>query len=135
MELPAQTKGLERSDGVRIDVRDTSVCLEEPGVYFMEPSGGVVVINVAREERRFDGIPMEHFEALGLPVLKVESGGAEKQSAALRSTEEVSNEVMAARDVESRQSWWRFVLGAVIVVLGIETLWSANVAAGRIRVV
>jgi hypothetical protein len=70
-----------------------------------------------------------------LPVLKVESGGAEQQSAALRSTEEVSNEVMAARDVESRQSWWRFVLGAVIVVLGIETLWSANVAAARSRVV
>ena len=135
MELPAQTKGLKRSDGVRIGVRDTSVCLEEPGVYFMEPSGGVVVINVAREERRFDSIPMERFEALGLPVSKVEAGGGEKQSAALRSTEEVSNEVMAARDVESRQSLWRFVLGAVIVVLGIETLWSANVAAARSRVV
>jgi hypothetical protein len=109
--------------------------LEEPGVYFMEPSGGVVVINVAREERRFDSIPKERFEALGLPVSKVEAGGGEKQSAALRSTEEVSNDVMAAREVESRQSWWRVLLGAVIAVLGIETLWSANVAAARSRVV
>jgi hypothetical protein len=78
---------------------------------------------------------MEHFEALGLPVSKVEAGGAENQQAALRSKEEVSNEVMAARDIESRQSLWRFVLGAVIALLGIETLWSANVSAARSRVV
>lgn len=135
VELPVQTASLKRSDGVRIDVSDPSVCLEEPGVYFMEPSGGVVVINVAREERRFDSIPMEHFEALGLPVSKVEAGGAANQPAAIRSTEEVSNEVMAARDIESRQSLWRFVLGAVIAVLGVETLWSANVSAARSRVV
>jgi hypothetical protein len=133
LELPAGTQCLKRSDGFRIDVSDSSVRLEEPGVYFMEPSGGVVVINVGREEKRFDSIPMERFESLGLPVLKGEAVGSEDQPAALSVNKEFSNEVLASREVESRQSWWRVVLGAVIAILGIETIWSANVSAGRSR--
>jgi hypothetical protein len=135
LELPVETRVLKRSDGLRIDVSDASACLEEPGVYFIEPSGGMVVVNVAREERLFDSIPVERLEALGLPVAKVDADGFDTQPTGLRSAQGLSNDAMAAREVESRQSWWRILLGAVIAALGIETFWSANLSSGRSRVV
>lgn len=135
LELPVETRVLKRSDGLRIDVSDASACLEEPGVYFMEPSGGMVVVNVAREERLFDSIPVERLEALGLPVSKVDADGFDTQPTGLRSSQGLSNDAMAAREVESRQSWWRILLGAVIAALGIETFWSASLSSGRSRVV
>ena len=92
-----------------------------------------MVINVARDERRFGSIPVEQLEALGLPLLKGMAGSGLPKLAAIDAGEGLANEVLAARDLESRQSLWRIVLGAVIVLVGIETVWSARLSAARSR--
>ena len=51
--LPGETRSLRRGDGLSVLVQEARAVCEEPGVYGMEPQGGVVVINVARDERPF----------------------------------------------------------------------------------
>lgn len=130
--LPEQTRSLKRGDGLSVSVQDARAVLEEPGVYGMEPQGGVVVINVARDERRFGTMLPAQFEALGFPLVKASEDGASlPRSEDAIGAGAISNEVLAARDLESKQSWWRLVLGAAIALIGVETVWAARISSAR----
>lgn len=130
--LPEETRSLKRSDGLSVLVKDARAVLHEPGVYGMEPQGGVVVVNVVRDERRFGSMSAAQLEALGFPLVKAsESGERLPQSEDAIGAEKVLSEVLAARDVESKQSWWRLVLGAAIALVGIETVWAARMSSAR----
>lgn len=130
--LPEETRALKRSDGLSLLVTDARAVLDEPGVYGMEPQGGVVVVNVVRDERRFGSMSAAQLEALGFPLVKAsESGERLTLSEDAIGAEKVLSEVLAARDVESKQSWWRLVLGAAIALIGIETVWAARMSSAR----
>ena len=130
--LPEETRSLKRGDGLSVLVQDARAVLEEPGVYGMEPQGGVVVVNVARDERRFGAMLPAQLEALGFPLVKAsESGASLPPSEDAIEEGMVSSEVLAARDLESKQSWWRLVLGAAIALMGVETVWAARISSAR----
>ena len=130
--LPEETRSLKRSDGLSILVQDARAVLEEPGVYGMEPQGGVVVVNVARDERRFGAMLPAQLEALGFPLVKAsESGASLPRSEEAIGAGAISSEVLAARDLESKQSWWRLVLGAAVALMGVETVWAARMSSAR----
>lgn len=131
VSLPVATQNLKRIDGVQLAAGGARAVVEEPGVYLMEPQGGVVVINVARDERRFESIPVAQLEALGLPLVKGAASGVVPEPAVVGARKEASNEALAARDMESRQSWWRIVLGAVFALVVVETVWAARLSARR----
>jgi hypothetical protein len=130
--LPEETRSLRRSDGVSVLVQDARMVFEEPGVYAMEPQGGVVVVNVAQEERRFGAILPAQFEALGFPLVKASESGARFLPPGDGSAEgPASSEALVARDLESKQSWWRLVLGAAIALVGVETVWAARISSAK----
>jgi hypothetical protein len=98
----------------------------------MEPQGGVVVVNVAQEERRFGAILPAQFEALGFPLVKASESGARFLPPGDGSAEgPASSEALVARDLESKQSWWRLVLGAAIALVGVETVWAARISSAK----
>lgn len=71
-------------------------------------------------------------EALGFPLVKAsESGASLPRSEEAIGAGAISSEVLAARDLESKQSWWRLVLGAAIALMGVETVWAARMSSAR----
>lgn len=122
--LPEGSTGLKGLDGTLFRKTAGRASLDVPGVYSMEPQGGVVVINVASDESRLAPLPAEKFESLGLPLLRpsadeVQLSDATKPQAA----------VLVAAEIEARQGGWRWLLGAVLVLLTIETWWAARLSS------
>jgi hypothetical protein len=109
-------------DGRTLPVSAGRVVIDQPGVYQMEPTGGVVVVNVAREEGRVEPVSMEALAAMGVPGVSVAPDAEVPSEAGGR-----PQEILAVRELEARQGGWRFVLGAVLALLVVETLWAARV--------
>lgn len=132
LTLSAETQRARRSDGLVVMVQDGRALFEEPGIYVMEPQGGRVVINVARDERLFETISTEHLQALGLPL--ADQSKSVSKAAGLERTNiaaPVVNNVLAGRDLESKQGWWRLLLGLVVGLVVIETAWSSRLSSVR----
>ena len=123
IDLPLGTQRLRRGDGRVVEIGDSEVRVDEPGVYWMEPGGGGVVVNVAPEEKRSGFMEVEKLRVMGVPLERsVENelgrAGSEWRSAAAQRLEEV----------ESRQGGWRKVLWAVVILVGLETFWAARLS-------
>jgi hypothetical protein len=125
--LPEGTSGVRNSGGDWIDARDGRVILEVPGVYVMEPGGGVVVVNMAREESVVAPLPLERLSALGVPVATESIGLSEGESKAPWD----ASAALLAQELEARQGLWRWVLIGVMVLLGIETVWAGRLSQKR----
>jgi hypothetical protein len=123
--LPDGTTGVRSETGERLAVAGGSVVPDQPGVYQIEPGGGMLVVNVAPEEATFAAIPDGKLEALGVPVNRQASPSA----AAGDGTDGKGS--LALSELESRQGAWRFVLGAVLGVLVLETIWAATITQRR----
>jgi hypothetical protein len=121
---PGSTGVRERADGV-VPVSNGAVVLEQPGVYPIEPGGGLVVVNVAPEETSTASLPTGKLEALGVPV---EKRGEPDGSLG---TGLVSSESLGLGALESRQGGWRSVLAAVLGLLVVETLGAARLTQKR----
>ena len=134
LTLSPETQRARRSDGLVVMVQGGRALFEEPGIYVMEPQGGTVVINVARDERLFESISTEHLQALGLPLADQLKAVSKSNAAGLERTNigvPIVNDVSVASDLESRQGWWRILLGLVVGLMGIETVWSSRLSAFR----
>jgi hypothetical protein len=125
--LPEGTSGVRNSGGDWIDARDGRVILEVPGVYVMEPGGGVVVVNMAREESVVAPLPLERLSALGVPVATESIGLSKGESKAPWD----ASAALLAQELEARQGLWRWVLIGVMVLLGIETVWAGRLSQKR----
>lgn len=119
--LPEGTTGLRAADGTLFPRGEGRTVLDVPGVYAIEPGGGIVVVNVSGVESRLAPLPAEKFESLGVPVHKDAAlGGVVPLQAARNSL------VLVAAEIEARQGGWRWLLAAVLVLLGVETWWAAR---------
>jgi hypothetical protein len=126
--LPDGAPGVRGMQGEWVDAREGRVVFESPGVYTMEPGGGVVVVNVAREEINTSPMAAGKLAALGVPMAE---GASADGSAAGAPGGADASVLLLARELEARQSVWRWVLIAVIVLLGIETFWSGRLSKNR----
>jgi hypothetical protein len=117
--------GLRDGSGGLVPVSGGAVVLEQPGVYPIEPGGGLVVVNLAPEEASYASLPEGKLEALGVPV------NAKSRSAPTAAAGSDSAEALALSELESRQGGWRFVLGAVLALLVVETFWAARITQQR----
>jgi len=122
--LPEGSTGLKGLDGTLFGKTAGRASLEVPGVYAMEPQGGIVVINVASDESRLVPLPVEKFESLGVPLLKPSAAEVQMPDA---STPQAA--VLGAGEIEARQGGWRWLLGGVLVLLTIETWWAARLSS------
>jgi hypothetical protein len=123
--LPPASTGVRERGGGLVSVSNGAVVLEQPGVYPIEPGGGLIVVNLSPEETSIASLPAGKLEALGVPVEKRgEPDGA--LGAGL-----VSTESLAPGALESRQGGWRVVLAAVLGLLVVETLWAARITQKR----
>jgi hypothetical protein len=129
--LPEETRGLRSPQGESVEVREGRAVLEIPGVYTMEPAGGIIVVNVSREESSLAPFPVDKLVALGVPV----SGGKLDAAAGTPETGAGAQGQLLAQELEARQSVWRWVLMAVIVLLGIETVWAGRLSKKRTAIV
>ncbi len=123
--LPPGSTGVRNDGGGLVPVSGGAVVLDQPGVYPIEPGGGIVVVNIAPEEASAASLPEGKLEALGVPVNK--QAVSEKPGASGL----VSAEALALGELESRQGAWRFVLAAVLGLLVVETLWAARITQKR----
>lgn len=126
--LPEGVQGARSMQGEWLEAREGRVVLENPGVYVLEPGGGVVVVNVAREENNTVPLAAGKLAALGVPLIE---GGSSGVSAANASAGADASVALLAQDLEARQSVWRWVLIGVIFLLGIETFWSGRLSKNR----
>ena len=122
--LPEGTTGLRGSDGAVFSATGARATLDMPGVFVIEPSGGVAVVNVAREEGRLAALSPEKLKNLGVPMAKPnmeerQSGGGSPPSA----------ELLLAAEIEAQQGGWRWLLGAVLALLTLETWWAARLSS------
>lgn len=122
--LPEGSTGLKRLDGTVFAKTAGRASLEDPGVYSIEPQGGVVVINVPSDESRLAPVPEEKFQSLGVPILKPSL--AELQ---IPDVSKPHAAVLVAAEIEARQGGWRWLLGVVLVLLTIETWWAARLSS------
>jgi len=122
LSVPGSVTEMRAVDGRTLPVSAGRVVIDQPGVYQMEPTGGVVVVNVAREEGRVEPVSMEALAAMGVPGVSVAPDAEVPSEAGGR-----PQEILAVRELEARQGGWRFVLGAVLALLVVETLWAARV--------
>jgi hypothetical protein len=123
--LPPGASGVREAGGGLVPVSGGAVVLEQPGVYAIEPGGGLVVVNLAPEEASQASLPEGKLEALGVPVHK-QTGSGQTGASGL-----VSSETLALGELESRQGAWRFVLAAVLGLLAVETFWAARITQQR----
>jgi len=122
--LPKGAIGLRGTDGMVFPVTGARATLDFPGVFSIEPLGGVAVVNVAREEGRLAGLSPEKLKDLGVPMAK--PNVEERQRAG---DFPPSAEVLLAAEIESQQGGWRWLLGAVLALLTIETWWAARLSS------
>ena len=123
--LPPGSTGVRAAGGGLVSVAGGAVVLEQPGVYAIEPGGGMVVVNLAPEEASLASLSEDKLEALGVPVHKQTASGA------TGATGLVAAEALALGELESRQGAWRFVLAAVLALLVVETFWAARITQQR----
>jgi hypothetical protein len=110
-----------------MEAREGRIVLEVPGVYSVEPGGGVIVVNLAREECALAPLAPEKLAALGVPwAEEVKGEGQSGEKAA-----QESPATLLAQELEARQGVWRWVLVGVIILLGIETFWAGRLSKNR----
>jgi hypothetical protein len=83
------------------------------------------VVNVAPEEATFAALPEGKLEALGVPVNRQSDPSGDLGDV------KGASESLALAELESRQGLWRFVLGAVLGLLVLETIWAATITQRR----
>ncbi|HEV7405856.1 MAG TPA: BatA domain-containing protein [Chthoniobacteraceae bacterium] len=91
---------------------------DEPGLYTISPGGLSFAVNLAAEESRTNPLPLDR-----LTQLEVPTRGA---TAKARSDPRAVAEAKRAED-ESRQKLWRWLMGAAVAFILIETLLAALV--------
>lgn len=123
--LPEGTTGVRNEADEWVAVAGGSVVLDRPGVYQIEPGGGTLVVNVAPEEATFAALPEGKLEALGVPVNRQSDPSVDLGDV------KGASESLALAELESRQGLWRFVLGAVLGLLVLETIWAATITQRR----
>lgn len=127
LEVPVGTTRLRREDGVGVEVEEREVRLAEPGVYRMEPVGGMVVVNVAPEEKRVGVLEMEQLRAMGVPLEGFE-GGVGEGAAATAGGAWRGAAAQRWEELESRQGGWRRVLWGVVFLAALETFWASRLS-------
>lgn len=123
--LPEGSTSLRAVDGVETPIGSTRFSADAPGVYSIEPGGGVLVVNVAREETLLAPMDLAKLEALGVPGV---NGGALFKEAF---SEAGSPLALVPNELESRQGGWRLLLAAVLLLLVAETFWAARLSQGK----
>lgn len=124
VSLPEGVQRVVDRRGEPLEVRDGRVLFENPGVYAFEPGAGIAVVNLAREESGHAVLPLEKLGALGVPLA---GGPAPSAESGEEPTKEAASGLLA-RELEARQSMWRWVLLGVIFLLGVETIWSGRLS-------
>jgi hypothetical protein len=122
--LPEGTTGLRGSDGTLFPAKGGRVALDLPGVFTLEPSGGVAVVNVAREEGRLAALPPEKLKDLGVPMTRLQVDVRQ-----FGSDNSPSAGVLLAEEIEAQQGGWRWLLGVVVALLTLETWWAARLSS------
>lgn len=95
----------------------------QPGVYRAAGPRGEqrFVVNVDGAESRTEPLSLDELERLGVPITAATSG--EKEAARVKPAR------LAAVETEGRQKLWRFCIGAVLMILIVESAlagWSAR---------
>ncbi len=124
--LPEGTTSIRSPGGGVIDVSDGRFRPDAPGVYTIEPSGGVLVVNLARAESQFTPMDPHKLTALGVPLLPEESSALSSAAGTVR-----GEAVPLAQELESRQGIWRWLLAAMLAVLLLETLWAGRISISK----
>ncbi len=125
VSLPAGTTGLRIHGGASIPVATTVFQADAPGVYAIEPAGGVLVVNIARSETQFAPMDPSRLQTLRVPLLGTRSPAA-------TSTETRGETgVPLVQELESRQGLWRYLLAAMLGVLLLETLWAGRLSSSK----
>lgn len=127
VSLPAGTTGLKSQDGREIPAQNLHFQADAPGVYSIEPGGGVLVVNLARSESKFAPVDPSKLQALGVPLLPQE------RSDSTEGAPDGSTGVPLAQEIESRQGVWRWLLAAVLGLLALETLWAGRLSSAKER--
>jgi len=111
-------------DGTRIELsasEDVFLGASKPGIYRLSASGEetLFAINLADSESNTASLPVERLEQLGLKV-----GTAPTPTEQLDQLEQLRN-----IELENRQKLWKWLVVAVLVLLGAET-WLAAIQSG-----
>lgn len=92
-----------------------------PGIYSITPGTQRFVVNLAPGESITSTQTVDHFASLGVPLQRTaEQVAAAQQTAAQQ----------RAAELESRQKLWRWLVGAALGVLLIETLLAGTLTRG-----
>jgi hypothetical protein len=126
--LPEGTTSIRGPGGGVFDVSDGRFRADAPGVYTIEPDGGVLVVNLARAESQFTPMDPHKLTALGVPLLPEESPALSSAAGTVR-----GEAVPFAQELESRQGIWRWLLAAMLAVLLLETLWAGRISISKPR--
>jgi hypothetical protein len=125
VSLPPGTNGLRTHEGAAIPVVTSVFQAEAPGVYTIEPSGGVLVVNIARSETQFAPMDASRLQKLGVPLLKANS------SATNPAVPHGETTAPLVQELESRQGLWRYLLAVMVLVLLAETLWAGHLSSSK----
>jgi hypothetical protein len=126
--LPPGTAAVRGLDGAVIRISERRYQAEAPGVYTVEPDGGVIVVNLARSESQFAPLDPAKLKALGVPMHSEDS--PESNPAADRVP---GAAIPQEQELESRQGVWRWLLAATLAVLLLETIWAGRVSFSKPR--
>lgn len=106
---------------------DSTLRLNEPGIFNLAwagpkgPRSTALAVNSDPLESRTAPLGLDELRALGVPLLDASTG--------LESVEEKRQ--LQARELESRQRIWRWVILAGVLILLVETWLAGKLAAGR----
>ncbi len=92
---------------------------EEPGIYYVTPGTLRFVVNLAPDESRLTPVTPDRLQSLGVPLRK------EHESAAETAKREGQAQ---ATEIENQQKLWRWLIGAALLVLLLETLFAGRLS-------
>lgn len=129
VQNPSPTTALKSEDTqTETPVPDslTTVVLDEPGRWSLEwesddgPQSKSLLVTVAASESRTEPLPAGQLQALGLS-----SDVAEVKVAATEEIDEAKAAQLDARELESQQKFWRWLLLAGLACLISESIWAS----------
>ena len=127
--LPPGPRGelatVTRPDGTEVPLETGQVSFDETG----QP--GVYRIHVGADEQRFAvNLPVSETRTAPLDVAQLEQRGVRLGSALTRAEEIETLRQMRDMELESRQSYWQWLIAAALIVLIVETVVAARQARG-----
>jgi hypothetical protein len=115
---------VKKPDGTEIAIAadPPSIEPEQPGIYTVSPGNQRFVVNLSPEESRLTPLPLDRFNALGVPL---ESPVLDPAVAAQRAA------TAQAVELEGRQKVWRWLIAGALGILLLETLIAGKLSGAQ----